>query len=75
MGFRMPKPERKTITLDDPEGLRLHAGWSRSGARLGLAILRQAPQRDYHQVELRPEQVEELIQFLSETLASDPGDR
>jgi len=31
--------------------------------------------RDYHQVELRPDQVEELIQFLTETLASNPGDR
>jgi len=29
----------------------------------------------YQQVELRPDQVEELIQFLTETLGSDPADR
>jgi hypothetical protein len=31
--------------------------------------------RDYHQIELRPDQVEKLIEFLSETLATDPGSR
>lgn len=31
--------------------------------------------RDYHQVELRLEQVTELIDFLTETLASNPGSR
>jgi hypothetical protein len=71
----MPKRERQTLTLDDPEGLQLHAAWSRSGARLGIAVWREAPLRDYHQVGLRPDQVEQLIQFLTETLARDPGER
>lgn len=71
----MTKPERPTLTLDDPEGLQLHAVWSRSGAHLGLAIWKTPPISDYHQVELRPDQVEQLIRFLTETLASDPGDR
>lgn len=31
--------------------------------------------RDHQQIELRPEQVEELIAFLSETLAEAPADR
>jgi hypothetical protein len=71
----LPKQKRPTLTLDDPEGLQLHAAWSRSGARLGLAIWKTPPVSDYHQVELRPEQVKELIQFLTKTLASDAADR
>jgi hypothetical protein len=71
----MPKRQLRTITLDDPDGLRLYGVWSRSGAHLGLSIWKEAPMRDHQEIELRPEQVEELIEFLTETLAEPPADR
>jgi hypothetical protein len=71
----VPKPERRTITLDDlTTDLRLHAVWSRSGANLGVSISKAGGQ-DYRQIGLRPEQVEALIAFLAETLTSAPADR
>jgi hypothetical protein len=72
----MSKRKGRTITLDDPSGLRLDAVWSRSGARLGLSIMKlNPPGQDYVQIELRPEQVEALGDFLVETASKPPADR
>jgi hypothetical protein len=70
----MTKSVRRPITIDDDENRRLHAIWSRSGKRL-IVTATTPSWSEYRQVELRPEQVEELIQFLTETLASDPADQ
>jgi hypothetical protein len=48
--------------LDDDEGARLNATWSRSGKRLIVTVNRRST---WAQVELRPDQVEELAAFLS----------
>jgi hypothetical protein len=66
--------ERRPITLDDDESRRLHAIWSRSGKRL-IVTATTPSWSEYHQVELRPEQVEELIRFLTDTVAAAPPDR
>jgi hypothetical protein len=71
----MPKQESPTLMLDDPAGLRLQALWSRSGARAGIAIWEHSNASDYRQIELTPDQVEQLITYLTETLASEPADR
>jgi hypothetical protein len=71
----MPQRERSSLFLDDPDGRRLHAVWSRSGARLGLAIWKTRPFSDLQQVQLREEQVEKLIRFLEESLARNRRER
>ncbi len=59
--------EQRALAIEDDEGRTLHLTWSRSGKRLVLTAT--MPRHDPRQVELRPEQVEELIDFLRETLA------
>jgi hypothetical protein len=75
----MGKADRQSINLDDGERNRLHANWSRSGKNLILTIMDSHPYPSkepmMRQVELRPQQVAELITFLSETLADSPTDR
>jgi hypothetical protein len=70
----MTTPERRPIIIDDDENRRLHAIWSRSGKRL-IVTATTPSWTEYRQVELRPEQVDELIRFLNETLASDAAHR
>jgi len=70
----MSKRKGRWITVEDPNGLRLHAVWSRSGARLGLSLSKPNGD-DYSQIELRPEQVQTLADFLAETAASPAADR
>jgi len=67
-------PERRPITLDDDENRRFHAIWSRSGKRLIVSVS-TTMWSESRQVELRPEQVEALVAFLTETVASAPADR
>ena len=69
-----PKDDRPVIELDDGESRRLHAMWSRSGKHLLLTVTTARWDKPV-QVELRPDQVERLIEFLSGTLAREPGDR
>jgi hypothetical protein len=58
--------QRPEIQLDDAEGHRLHATWSRSRKRLILSVgRREAPQRT-EQVELDAEQAERLRLFIAE---------
>jgi hypothetical protein len=68
----MAKQDAPRITLDDADGWRLHAVWSRSGKRLGVSVS-TVTWRDIQQMELRREQVQELIDFLVETLAAPPS--
>jgi hypothetical protein len=68
----MPKHDAPRITLDDADGRRLYAVWSRSGKRLGVSVSTET-WRDFQQMELRPEQVQELIEFLVATLGAPPS--
>jgi hypothetical protein len=61
----MPRTDRPVIVLDDDESKRLHATWSRSGKRLIVTVTTKTFGTPYAQVELRPEQVAELRDFLS----------
>ena len=63
----MPEDVRVAIELDDDEDGRVHAVWSRSGKH--LIIHRHTRQRsEPMQVELRPDQVSQVIEFLSESV-------
>jgi hypothetical protein len=62
----MDEAERLPIAIDDDEGRRLHATWSRSGKRLVVTV---TTTQAHAQVELRPEQVEALAEFLSDHTA------
>jgi hypothetical protein len=62
----MARIDRSAITLDDDETRRIHATWSRSGKRLILSIHKTGWSDAYQQVQLRPEQVEELREFLDQ---------
>jgi hypothetical protein len=54
--------EDEVTNLDDDEGGHLNATWSRSGRRLIVTVDRRGT---WAQVQLRPDQVEELAAFLS----------
>jgi hypothetical protein len=58
----MPKADRPTITLDADDQHRLHATWSRS-SRLLLTVT-DTRFGEPRQIQLRPDQVTELIAFL-----------
>ena len=66
--------DRRPITIDDDENRRLHAVWSRSGKRLIVTVTTHT-WREAHQVELRSDQVETLIEFLRATVANAPANR
>jgi hypothetical protein len=70
----MPRDERRAIQFDDDENRRLHAVWSRSGKRLIVTVTTQRWEWPMT-VELRPDDVERLIAFLSETVALQAGNR
>jgi hypothetical protein len=70
----MAKIDAPRLTIDDAEGRRLHAVWSRSGKRLGVSAS-ETGWHGFRQVELRPDQVDQLIGFLAETGAEDMRDR
>jgi hypothetical protein len=71
----MAPQERRAIQLDDDENGRLHAAWSRSGKHLIVTAASQTTWDRFMQVELRPDQVADLVRFLSETVDLQPGDR
>jgi hypothetical protein len=54
--------EHESVDLVDDEGGRLCGTWSRSGKRLIVTVNRRG---SWAQVELRPEQVEDLVAFLA----------
>jgi hypothetical protein len=60
----MAEAARHPITIDDDEGRRLHATWSRSGKRLIITV---TTSQAHAQLEMTPEQVEALAAFLSES--------
>ena len=66
---------RHSISLDDPNGLRLEALWSRSGTTLLCTVWRIDPKQLQLQMAFRPDQIEELVEFFAETLAKSPADR
>ncbi len=70
----MAKGDRSAIQLDDGDNGRLHAIWSRSGKHLIVTVTTQRWDK-LMQIELRPDQVEELVAFLSETIALEPTER
>ena len=70
----MRKDPRRAIQLDDDDNGRLHAVWSRSGKHLIMTAT--TPRWDKRmQVELRPDQVRELVAFLSESVELQPSER
>jgi hypothetical protein len=71
----MPKGERSHITLEDGERNLFDAIWSRSGKHLLVSV---APRGDWDrvgQVELLPDQLNELRRFIDETTSRKPADR
>jgi hypothetical protein len=61
------REETEPIVLEGDEDMGLHATWSRSGKRLILTI---SGRRGRAQVELRPDQVEDLATWLA---GAEPG--
>jgi hypothetical protein len=70
----MPKDARRALHLDDDENGRVHAVWSRSGKHL-IVTATTHRWEELMQVELRPDQVRGLIDFLAETVELQPCDR
>ena len=70
----MAKDDRPVIQFDDAENRRLHATWSRSGKHL-IVTATTSRWENPMPVELRLDQVERLIEFLSGTVAREPRDR
>jgi hypothetical protein len=70
----MPKREHRAITLDDGEQGRLYAIWSGSGKRLIMTVWNPISS-DHRQIQLQSDQVESLIEFLTETVANAPAER
>jgi hypothetical protein len=66
----MARQQRRVMQFDDLEGNHLHAVWSRSGKRLIVTVTGRAGQ-----IELEPEQAQELRQFLSDTVSEEPTNR
>lgn len=60
----MGRGDDTSITLDDDDGHRLHATWSRSGRRLIVSVHEFEFSDAYQQVLLRPDQVDGLRKFL-----------
>jgi hypothetical protein len=61
------KDERPVIQLEDGEGNRLHAVWSRSWKHLILSVVPRGKWHEASQIELDGEQLKRLATFLQET--------
>jgi hypothetical protein len=72
-GVVVSEQKRRVIEFDDSGGHRLHAVWSRSGKRLMVSVADGPGWDSAGQVELEPEQVEALRQFLAETAGEPPA--
>jgi hypothetical protein len=59
--------DRPAIQLDDGDNNRLHAVWSRSRRHLIVSVAPRARWDSAGQVELNPDQVATLRDFLAET--------
>jgi hypothetical protein len=66
----MPKEQRPAIQIDDAEGNRLHATWSRSGKHLIVSVVPAGKGRQASQIELDGERLARLEEFLQETRPS-----
>jgi hypothetical protein len=75
----MVRPSRPTLQLEDGDGLRLTASWSRSGRR-ALVMTGTWQGRPWASIALDPEQVESFSTFLTDDAAAteialdDPDD-
>ena len=63
----MPKDERPEINLEDGDGNRLNAIWSRSSKHLIVTVLHRGRWHESSQIELDPDQLEHLSAFIEET--------
>jgi hypothetical protein len=64
------KHERRDLRIEDAEGNLFDAVWSRSGKHLIVTV---APRGDWDragQIELSPEQLASVRQFIDETIAT-----
>lgn len=71
----MATHERSGIRLEDGEGNLFDAVWSRSGKRLIVSVAPHGSWDRAGQVELTPEQITSLRQFIDETAGAAPGER
>ena len=67
-GQVLAEHDYRGTVLTDEEKNRLEAVWSRSGKRLIVSLYKTQPFDALSQIEVRPDQVQELIDFLTETL-------
>jgi hypothetical protein len=58
--------DQPTLQLDDAEGNRIHAVWSKSGKHLIVSVAANGDWTSASQVELTPEQVARLRDFLAD---------
>jgi hypothetical protein len=66
----MPAEKRPVWSADDADGYRLHATWSRSWHSLIFTIMQSAGgDLGMRQAALDAEQVDELLEFLTASLA------
>jgi hypothetical protein len=71
----MPKHERSGVRLEDAEGNLFDAVWSRSGKRLVVSVVPRGSWDGAGQVELTPEQLTAVRQFIDATIDIAPSER
>ena len=67
----VPKKQHPSLTVEDSGHSRLDVGLSRSGKRLIVTMSRPLWNDVPHQIELRPDQLQELVAFLTDVATSD----
>lgn len=70
----MAKDACRALQLDDDEDGRFHAVWSRAGKHLFVTAMTHR-WSELTQVELRPDHVRELSEFLVETVELRPSNQ
>ena len=71
----MPKEDRAHCRFEDGEANLFDAVWSRSGKHLIVTVAPRGSWDRAGQVELTPDQLAQLRQFLDDTIGLPPGDR
>jgi hypothetical protein len=71
----MAKQERSGVRLEDAEGNLFEAVWSRSGKRLIVSVTPRGSWDGAGQVELTPEQLTAVRQFIDATIDIAPSER
>jgi hypothetical protein len=71
----MAKHERRRVRLADAEGNLFDAVWSRSGKRLIVSVAPRGSWDGAIQVELTPEQLTAVRQFIDATIDVAPSER